>query len=92
MTEPEDFIEQRLKHLAEATEQVGPTAGFDDWIIGAVQEKTGLSWFDSLWRAGRVALVAGTLAAAASVLLAVHMRGEADDAVLNAFELVELDE
>ncbi|MBI4701813.1 MAG: hypothetical protein HY744_11760 [Deltaproteobacteria bacterium] len=92
MSEPQDFIEKRLRRLAAATAAVRPAAGFDDWIVAAAERRSGLVWLDGLRRSGRVAIAVAALAAAASAALALHARDELDDQVLTAFELVELDE
>lgn len=92
MTEPRDFIDERLKRLAARTEGVAPAGGFEDWILAGVERASGVVWFDSMWRSGRVALVVGALAAAASVVAAVSVQTDLDDATMTAFELVELDE
>ncbi|MBW2524620.1 MAG: hypothetical protein JRI23_10615 [Deltaproteobacteria bacterium] len=92
MSEPDDFIDAKLAQLARATEDVVPTAAFDDWVAAAVGRESGVVWFESVWRTGRVALLVGALAAAASVVLAMNARIDLDEQVMANFEMVELAE
>jgi protein-L-isoaspartate O-methyltransferase len=92
MKELEDFIAERCTRLAAETAEVAPQPGFDDWIMTAIEREPPAAWFDWVWRSGRVALVAGALAAAASVAIAAEVQTELDNATLATFELVELGE
>jgi hypothetical protein len=92
MNEPKDFIDERLARLGSATEDVVPTTGFDDWVVAAVERDSGVVWFDGMWRGGKMALVVGALAAAASVMLAMNERIDLDEQVMATFEMVELSE
>ena len=91
MSEPEDRIERRLRQLGKATESVGPSEGFDPWIIRQAEHQSGTRWLDVPWRLGGVALVVGALAAAASVLLALRVQTELDDRVLTTADWVEIE-
>lgn len=93
MNDPEAFIDQRLAELGRATEGIAPAPGFDDFIVRAVERRSGVVWFETMWRrTGRAALLIGALAAAASVVLAVSARTELDEQTLTTFEMVELSE
>lgn len=92
MSKSEEYVEDRLRKLGQATLDIAPAAGFDAWVLEAVERQSGVVWFDTMWRTGRVALLVGALAAAASVVLAWNARTDLDEAVLATFEMVEFSE
>lgn len=91
MSEPHDFIDERLARLGAATGSVEPGKGFDDWVLAAVAKREGARGLELPWRTGRWALLAATVAAAASVLLAVRAESTLDEQVLSTLDGTEVD-
>jgi hypothetical protein len=92
MTEPRDGIEERLKRLGQATEVVGPSQGFEVRILAAIEREARVRWFAVPRRAGRLALLVGGLAAAASIALALQSQRELDDDAIVADEWADVGE
>ena len=90
MTKPEDFIEERLEKLGQATAQVVPDDGFDRWIVDAAQRESAARWLVVPWRVGGVALAVGALAAAASIVLALQTQSDLDEELVVASDWVEI--
>jgi hypothetical protein len=92
MSDPADFAERKLERLRARTDAIRPGPGFDDWIAHAVQRRGKVTPIDGRWRAGRWALLAAAMAAAASIVLALETSALLDERVLAAFDLVEIEE
>ena len=91
-TKPVETVDAKAQRLADATESLAPSAGFDDWIMSAIDAEPEASLLDRVWSPGKRMLAIGAFAAAASVMFAVQTQDQVDNDVMMAFDLVELEE
>jgi len=91
MASPEDLVERKLRQLGTETEALRPPAGLEQRIIALAERRSGTRWLDVPWRLGGLALAVGALAAAASVLFALHVQSDLDEKMLTASDWVEVE-
>lgn len=88
MTRSLDPIDERLQALRAATETLEPSSSFEDRLAVAVAQE---SFPIDLWRTGRFAVAAFTVAAAVSLFMAAQSRSSLDSTVLANVDPIELD-
>jgi hypothetical protein len=86
-------IDARLARLTQATERVGPSAGFTDRVLGAVNapSPSDEGWWSDLPRVSRRLVPVLTLVAAGAVVWAVHSARDVDDALGGSFDVMEIE-
>jgi hypothetical protein len=88
----QEDIGDRLARLARATDHVGPSAGFSDRVLAAVNAEPAEQgfWVD-LPRASRRLVPVLALVAAAAVTLAIRSARDVDDALVGSFDAMEIE-
>ncbi len=87
----QEDIDARLARLAQATERVGPSAGFADRVLVAVSRAPDPNWWSDLPRVSRRLLPVLTLVAAGAVVWAIHSARDVDDALVGSFDVMEIE-
>ena len=90
--EADSSVHATLERLATQTSKVVPAPGLNDWIWQRVEREPKQHWLRVSKNTGRLALLVGTLAAAASVALAFHSQVELDEELTASVALGDVDD